>query len=833
MQLNENFIRHKDKRSRSTLFKKNKKIINNPINFNLLFKRYFISEENKLNFKKYLIELYHDLSYLSSEEEKGVSHETFFFFLDIPFPISNNIFKLLDKDRNNYLKLEEFIFGIYDIYGNNSFNNLAKFTFDIYDTDRDGLISRDDISLILNYLPVDRKLRHKYIIKDYTNIKYNDIVSNKKIIEKILNKVFFNEYKNYIDFDNYISIIQNKCSDIFIAILIYLYEAKPFNDKVINIYSYTDYDYLSNNKNSVNFKSIENIFKTKYNNNNTVIFQDQKIEMPIIELSSNIIIRHNVGKYTRKNFYSIFKDSKIEQDLKKKTSKKLKSSENLIDLRFNSFNNNDLKRANSKGTKNNNSNIKPIINEIYTQKKKFNKNIYMENNDNTYNLDKSQGLNSKELLKLKDIYEGNVFKITKKGKLKVYYMKLIKHDLFYYKTNDDKFHTGMHHLTNNIVLIKNKPQKYKLINLYSLSLLNQGDKHSFYFNKEDEYNEWYKHFQKAISYRNMEDFYILGEKIKIDQIKIIREIYPKNDYSFHHFNYNTINTNINNNKKESKNNYLICTQLIKPSNKLIKQLNESIFNQMTVFQIGHHKNLCKLYDIFQDDKYLYIITEKCTGDNILQYLRALDIHNPYKEEEKICEIIHQLLMVVYYLHNYGIVHRNIKPDSILMFRRGINSYIKLIDFNLSKYLNNNEKTKEPYGSVGYSSPEMLLDLPYDNKIDEWSIGILTYLLLCGKLPFSDEHSEREVARQTIHEKLSFTQPIWEKKSKEAKDFVNKLLNKDPKKRMSVKEALIHSWIKKYYPLVVEERLKKNVNYNQEGECIEFEKYSSHIFINNK
>ena len=128
---------------------------------------------------------------------------------------------------------------------------------------------------------------------------------------------------------------------------------------------------------------------------------------------------------------------------------------------------------------------------------------------------------------------------------------------------------------------------------------------------------------------------------------------------------------------------------------------------------------------------------------------------------------------------------------------------------------------------------MLLDLPYDNKIDEWSIGILTYLLLCGKLPFSDEHSEREVARQTIHEKLSFTQPIWEKKSKEAKDFVNKLLNKDPKKRMSVKDALTHSWIKKYYPLAVEERLKKNVNYNQDGECIEFEKYSSNIFINNK
>jgi calcium-dependent protein kinase len=274
--------------------------------------------------------------------------------------------------------------------------------------------------------------------------------------------------------------------------------------------------------------------------------------------------------------------------------------------------------------------------------------------------------------------------------------------------------------------------------------------------------------------------------------------------------------------------FLICTQLLKPSNKLIKQLNESIFNQESAYQIGHHQNLCKLYDIFQDEKYLYIITEKCTGDNILQYLRALDIHNPYKEEEKICEMIHQLLMVIYYLHNFGIVHRNIKPDSVLMFRRGINSTIKLIDFNLVKYLNNNEKTKEPYGTVGYSSPEMLLDLPYDSKIDEWSIGIITYLLLCGKLPFSDEHSEREVARQTIHEKLTFTQPIWEKKSKEAKDFVNKLLNKDPLKRMSVKDALTHPWIRRHFPLIVEERLKKN--FGLEGECIEFEKFSSNIFV---
>ena len=111
-----------------------------------------------------------------------------------------------------------------------------------------------------------------------------------------------------------------------------------------------------------------------------------------------------------------------------------------------------------------------------------------------------------------------------------------------------------------------------------------------------------------------------------------------------------------------------------------------------------------------------------------------------------------------------------------------------MDLSLSKFLNVNEKVKEPYGTVGYLSPELLSDQAYDFLIDEWSIGIVTYLLLCGKLPFSDEYSEREIARQTIHEKLRFEQPKWEKVSKEAKDFVIKLLIKDPKKRMKAKNA---------------------------------------------
>ena len=226
MQNDENVIlRKKDKRSRSLLFKhkeNQQNNNNNPINFKLIFRRYFIQEKNKLNFRKYLIELYHDLSYLSSEEEKGVSKETFFYFLNMPFPIINNIFKILDKDKNNYLNLEEFLFGMYDIYANNSFNNLTKFVFDLYDTDKDGFISREDIQLLLNYLPVEKNLRNKYIIKDYININYKDILENEKMIEKILDIVFSNEFRYGLNYDNFIFIIQNKCSDIFVSVLLWM-----------------------------------------------------------------------------------------------------------------------------------------------------------------------------------------------------------------------------------------------------------------------------------------------------------------------------------------------------------------------------------------------------------------------------------------------------------------------------------------------------------------------------------------------------------------------------------------------------------------------------------
>ena len=828
--------RHKDIH-RLSILRTTLKERNKPINFSILFSKYFIKEENKINLKKYLVELYHDLSHFSPNEEKGISYDTFIYYLNIPIPIAANIFKLLDKDRNNYLNLEEFCFGLFDIYGTNDFYQLSNFVFNLIDTDRDGLITKEDIQLLLSYLPLERNLRNKLMQRDYYNINFDDIVKNQKLIESTLHNVY--NTKNFLTQETFNYSIQKINSDIFVAILIYLFEARPFNNDVLNIYSYTDYDYLSENKNCENFKKVENFFEKKEKKDKISsikkefnLFEGQNIEEPKIDLIKDLNSIKKIMRANQKNF-TFMKKSNFS------FNKKNKSNKNILSLN---------NRSKQKGRK---SQRVSFISDMKLPKEYFYKNYKKMSSGNITNLkqlinkEKSK-LTLSELLKLSQTYEGTVFKITNEGRLKSYYLKLILNDIFYYKSKDDKFHTGMHHLTNDIVLSKNKKQKYKSIWLYSLSIITQEKKYTFYFDKEEICFKWYKHFQKAVLFRKLDEIFILGEKIKSDKIQTISNIRFKDTMSYNPF-------------LEMKEKKYICIQIIKAGNNLSKKLNESIFNQVSVHQICYHKNIPKLIDIFQDEKYFYIIKEKYNKDNdALRYLQNLDIHNPFKEEEKVCEIIHQLLIAIYYLHKMGIMHRNIKPDCIIanpqtqfeheesFSSSGNNSYIsetnnnniidminvysniKLIDASLAKFLNINQKVKEPYGTVGYLSPELLSAQAYDFLIDEWSIGIVTHLLLCGKLPFSDEYSEREIARQTIHEKLTFEQPKWEKLSKESKDFVSKLLIKDPKKRMKVKNSLVHPWIKKYYPIIVEKRMKSFDTNTPREDHYEFEYFCSPV-----
>ena len=174
----------------------------------------------------------------------------------------------------------------------------------------------------------------------------------------------------------------------------------------------------------------------------------------------------------------------------------------------------------------------------------------------------------------------------------------------------------------------------------------------------------------------------------------------------------------------------------------------------------------------------------------------------------------QMLDRLEFIHSKNIIHRDIKPDNFVLGLDNKSHIIYILDFGLSKIVGNDEKCTEPYGTLSFVAPEVLQGKPYDKSVDLWSIGIITFLLLCGYLPFDDRHSEREIARQTIQDPVPFEEKIWSKYSPEAKTFVDGLLQKKPEKRYTIKEVLEHPWIKKMDK--VPEKRKDNKNKSQFG-----------------
>jgi len=161
----------------------------------------------------------------------------------------------------------------------------------------------------------------------------------------------------------------------------------------------------------------------------------------------------------------------------------------------------------------------------------------------------------------------------------------------------------------------------------------------------------------------------------------------------------------------------------------------------------------------------------------------------------------------------GIIHRDIKPENILI-TEDINGYptIKLIDFGLSRLLGPNDKCTIPCGTLGYVAPEVLTTDGYSFQVDVWSIGVVLYLMLRGLLPFESKDN-KELVRLTLSAKIYLKDIYWDKISLEAKDMVNKLLDPNPKTRITTEEILKHPWTNNPSNEVIESVHSSESNFN--------------------
>ncbi|CAM8963796.1 unnamed protein product [Rhodiola kirilowii] len=206
--------------------------------------------------------------------------------------------------------------------------------------------------------------------------------------------------------------------------------------------------------------------------------------------------------------------------------------------------------------------------------------------------------------------------------------------------------------------------------------------------------------------------------------------------------------------------------------------------------LSGHKNLVHFYDSCEDQNNVYIIMELCEGGELLD--RILSRGGKYSEEDA-KTIVVQILNVVSFCHLQGVVHRDLKPENFLFKTKSEDADMKLIDFGLSDFFRPDERLNDIVGSAYYVAPEVL-HRSYSMEADIWSIGVITYILLCGSRPFW-ARTESGIFRAVLRADPNFNDTPWPSISAEAKDFVKRLLNKDYRKRMTAVQALSHPWLR--------------------------------------
>ncbi|XP_078440698.1 calcium-dependent protein kinase 28 [Wolffia australiana] len=204
-----------------------------------------------------------------------------------------------------------------------------------------------------------------------------------------------------------------------------------------------------------------------------------------------------------------------------------------------------------------------------------------------------------------------------------------------------------------------------------------------------------------------------------------------------------------------------------------------------------HENVVQFHNAFEDDSYVYIVMELCEGGELLD--RILAKKDSRYSEKDAAVVVRQMLKVAAKCHLHGLVHRDMKPENFLFKSTMEDSPLKATDFGLSDFIKPGRKFHDIVGSAYYVAPEVLKRRSGPES-DVWSIGVITYILLCGRRPFWDK-TEDGIFKEVLRKKPDFRRKPWPSISSSAKDFVTKLLVKDPRARLTAAQALSHPWVK--------------------------------------
>ena len=757
---------------------------------------------------------------------------TFYDYIKLPIFIAEKLFSSFSVTSKAGLSETEFVNGFFKLYMGN-FEETTGVIFNLIDFNKDGKINKEDAKIILSYLPIHEVKEEKHNKIDLVNKIFGQQIKSLEEIDTIVSEAF-DKYGGEMDLAQFTEIATEKNSEIFLQILCFLYEQIPFGSKNIEVFK-KNYNLTDNE-----YEKISTSFRRSKKSGSI------KIKTPkygsLLSPAGNFLKQFNrrfslnEEAIERSTLSSSGKSNKVEENKEKESNKSINSSlmvstspsfsfsendknmneinmqiEENINKKNDPYNKNvDIVRLNNENILEGNQsklepneNIKDLVNRArkgysspskYLQDKNYMNHMAVNHvlfSSNSKNFDtqlreinESDDENEKmedveknknNIIINKDndnnvIYENWVYKITESNKIKKFYLVLVNKDTFYYKSEKKEEFVGMHNLSGCFVQDNCESKIFNNVEYSSFEIYskNKSKVRKYYTTSPKIAKEFIEHIKKAIGYVKFSDLYEMKEVIGKGKFGVV---------------------NLGIHRKTGQQ---VAIKILNKENIKTLEDKELVQIEIGILKLCHHPNIVRLLDHLENTDYIYIVTEFIEGGTLGQYFKKKKFNF---SERQAMNIMSQLASGVKYLHQYGIVHRDLKPDNIMITQQNEYGVIKIMDFGLSKIVSPHEKMVDGYGTLSYVAPEVLLRTPYNKEVDIWSMGVILFYMLSGRLPFRGS-KEQEVAEKIVYEQLEFDEDDWETRTQKVQDLISCCLEKKAEDRIKINQFLNHPWFKK-------------------------------------